>query len=113
MSFFGKMFGGKKEEVKTTGEAIQKLRETEEMLLKKQDFLEKKIDSEIAIARKNAKTNKRAALQAIKRKKRFEKQLGQIDGTLTTLEQQREALEGANTNTAVLQVLVFAPEQYY
>ena len=36
MSFFGKMFGGKKEEVKTTGEAIQKLRETEEMLLKKQ-----------------------------------------------------------------------------
>ena len=36
MSFVGKMFGGKKEEVKTTGEAIQKLRETEEMLLKKQ-----------------------------------------------------------------------------
>ena len=68
----------------------------------------------MAIARKNAKTNKRAALQAIKRKKRFEKQLGQIDGTLTTLEQQREALEGANTNTAVLQVLVFAPRgQYY
>jgi len=105
MSFFGKMFGGKKEEVKTTGEAVQKLRETEEMLLKKQDFLEKKIDSEMAIARKNAKTNKRAALQAIKRKKRFEKQLGQIDGTLTTLEQQREALEGANTNTAVLQTM--------
>ena len=26
----------------------------------------------------------------------------QIDGTLTTIEQQREALEGANTNTAVL-----------
>ena len=67
----------------------------------------------MAIARKNAKTNKRAALQAIKRKKRFEKQLGQIDGTLTTLEQQREALEGANTNTAVLQVMVYAPWQYY
>merc|ERR1712165_122919 len=32
-------------------------------------------------------------------------QLGQIDGTLTTLEQQREALEGANTNTAVLQTM--------
>ena len=73
-----------------------------------QDYLEKKIDSELAIAKKNAKTNKRAALQAIKRKKRFEKQLGQIDGTLTTLEQQREALEGANTNTAVLQVLLHA-----
>merc|ERR1719379_952880 len=103
MSFLGKIFGGKggQDKAVTTGEAIQKLRETEDMLLKKQDFLEKKIESELAIARKNAKTNKRAALQAIKRKKRFEKQLGQIDGTLTTMEQQREALEGANTNTAV------------
>jgi len=105
MSFFGKLFGGNKEEVPTTGEAIQKLRDTEDMLLKKQDFLEKKIESELAVARKNAKTNKRAALQAIKRKKRFEKQLAQIDGTLTTMEQQREALEGANTNTAVLQTM--------
>ena len=34
------------------------------------DFLEKKIESEVATARKNAKTNKRAALQALKRKKR-------------------------------------------
>lgn len=105
MSLFGKWFGGKKDEVPTTGEAIQKLRDTEDMLLKKQDFLEKKIESELGVARKNAKTNKRAALQAIKRKKRFEKQLAQIDGTLTTLEQQREALEGANTNTAVLQTM--------
>jgi len=106
MSFFGKMFGGKKgDKAPTTGEAIQKLRETEDMLLKKQEFLEKKIDSELATAKKNAKTNKRAALQAIKRKKRFEAQLAQIDGTLTTMEQQREALEGANTNTAVLQTM--------
>lgn len=102
MSFFGKMFGGKKEAAPTTGEAIQKLRDTEEMLTKKQDFLEKKVDAEIAIARKNAKTNKRVALQALKRKKRYDNQLKQIDGTLTTIEQQREALEGANTNTAVL-----------
>ena len=34
------------------------------------DFLEKKIDQEVATARKNAKTNKRSALQALKRKKR-------------------------------------------
>merc|ERR1712055_657037 len=53
-------------------------------------------------ARKNAKTNKRAALQALKRKKRYDSQLQQIDGTLSTIEMQREALEGANTNTAVL-----------
>ncbi|XP_019873915.2 charged multivesicular body protein 4b [Aethina tumida] len=104
MSFFGKIFGGKEEKkAPTTGEAIQKLRETEDMLFKKQDFLEKKIQQEIVLAKKNAAQNKRAALQALKRKKRYEKQLTQIDGTLTTIEMQREALEGANTNTAVLE----------
>lgn len=59
MSFFGKMFGGKKETAITTGEAIQNLRETEEMLIKKQEFLEKKIDQEIVIAKKNGSKNKR------------------------------------------------------
>lgn len=60
MSFFGKMFGGKKEEkAPTTGEAIQQLRLTEEMLIKKQDFLEKKIEQEKGVARKNASKNKR------------------------------------------------------
>ena len=46
MSLFGKMFGsGKKDEkAPTTGDAIQKWRETEDMLIKKQDFLEKKIE---------------------------------------------------------------------
>lgn len=49
-----------------------------------------------------------AALQALKRKKRYEKQLGQIDGTLSTIEFQREALENANTNTEVLKNMGFA-----
>uniref|UniRef100_A0A1A9WMU2 Uncharacterized protein n=1 Tax=Glossina brevipalpis TaxID=37001 RepID=A0A1A9WMU2_9MUSC len=102
MSFFGKMFGGKKEQAPSTGEAIQKLRETENMLIKKQEFLESKIEEELNIARKNASKNKRVALQALKKKKRLEKQLQQIDGTLSTIEMQREALESANTNTAVL-----------
>lgn len=100
-----KFFGRKDDKTPSTGEAIQKLRETEEMLMKKQEFLEKKIDSEVAVAKRNAKTNKRAALQALKKKKRFEQQLTQIDGTLTTIEQQRETLESANTNTAVLQTM--------
>lgn len=45
------------------------------------------------------------ALQALKRKKRYEKQLQQIDGTLSTIEFQREALENASTNTEVLNVM--------
>ena len=42
-----------------------------------------------------------AALQHLKRKKRLEKQLQNIDGTLSTIEFQREALENAQTNTEV------------
>ena len=45
------------------------------------------------------------AIAALKRKKRFEKQLAQIDGTLSTIEFQREALENANTNTEVLKIM--------
>jgi len=45
------------------------------------------------------------ALAALKRKKRYEKQLTQIDGTLSTIEFQIEALEGASTNTEVLKVM--------
>lgn len=103
------IFGGKKkEQAPTTQEAIQKLRSTEELLQKKSDFLEKKIDQELAMAKKNASKNKRAALMALKRKKRLEKQLNQIDGTLSTIEFQREALENANTNTEVLKNMGYA-----
>ncbi|KAM3620734.1 uncharacterized protein V6R79_001304 [Siganus canaliculatus] len=110
MSIFGKLFGsgGKGGNAPTPQEAIQKLRETEEMLAKKQEFLEKKIDNELMIAKKNGTKNKRAALQALKRKKRYEKQLDQIDGTLSTIEFQREALENANTNTEVLKNMGYA-----
>ncbi|XP_031706257.1 charged multivesicular body protein 4c [Anarrhichthys ocellatus] len=89
-------------------EAIHKLRETEEMLTKKQDYLEKRIEQEIMIAKKNGTKNKRAALQALKRKKRLEQQLTQIDGTLSTIEFQREALENSHTNTEVLKNMGFA-----
>lgn len=49
-----------------------------------------------------------AALQALKRKKRFEQQLTQIDGTLSTIEFQREALENSHTNTEVLKNMGYA-----
>lgn len=49
-----------------------------------------------------------AALQALKRKKRYEKQLEQIDGTLSTIEFQRDSLENANTNTEVLKNMGYA-----
>ncbi|XP_065103577.1 charged multivesicular body protein 4c [Paramisgurnus dabryanus] len=110
MSVFAKWFssGGKSGKAPSPQEAIQKLRETEEMLTKKQEYLEQKIEGELLTAKKNGTKNKRAALQALKRKKRYEKQLAQIDGTLSTIEFQREALENANTNTEVLKNMGFA-----
>lgn len=59
------MFAGKKEATMTTGEAIQNLRTTEEMLGKKQEFLEKKIEMELDIARKNGTKNKRGELRML------------------------------------------------
>ena len=59
-NFIQKMFGsGKKDKVPTPQEAIQRLRETEDMLMKKSDFLEKKIAMELATAKKNGTKNKR------------------------------------------------------
>lgn len=64
MSLLGKLFGGGKGgKGPSPQEAIQKLRETEEMLTKKQEFLEKKIEQELQIAKKNGTKNKRGEVQ--------------------------------------------------
>uniref|UniRef100_A0A8C9QQ03 Charged multivesicular body protein 4A n=1 Tax=Spermophilus dauricus TaxID=99837 RepID=A0A8C9QQ03_SPEDA len=107
MSGLGRLFGrGKKEKGPTPEEAIQKLKETEKILIKKQKFLEQKI----LVAKKEGTKNKRAALQALRRKKRLEQQLAQTDGTLSTLEFQREAIENATTNAEVLRTMEVAAQ---
>ncbi|XP_071133573.1 uncharacterized protein [Mytilus edulis] len=83
-------------------ETVENLKKKEDMLGKKLDYLEKKMDKELKVAKENAATNKRVALQALKRKKKYERQLQQVDGTLSTMEFQREALEHATTNKEVL-----------
>ena len=56
----------------------------EEILNKKQAYIEKKVDEELTIIKANGTKNKRVALAALKRKKRLEKQLEQIDGLFTS-----------------------------
>ncbi|XP_070796574.1 charged multivesicular body protein 4c [Pituophis catenifer annectens] len=94
----------------TPQEALARLRETEEMLIKKQEYLEARVAKELALAKKYGTRDKRAALQALKRKKRYEKQLTQIDGTLSTIEFQREALENSYTNTEVFKNMGYAAQ---
>ena len=57
--------GSKGEKPLTTSQAIQKLRETEDMLMKKQEFLEKKIEQEVDTAKKNGTKNKRGTVNVI------------------------------------------------
>jgi hypothetical protein len=61
MSLFQKMFGagGNKQKAPTPQEAIQKLLEVEELLRKRQELLEKKIDGELQTAKANGVKNKR------------------------------------------------------
>jgi len=103
--FGGSSKGGKTKTAQTPQEAIQQLRDVEDVLNKKVEHLESRINEETAIARRDARTNKRNALNALKRKKRLEKNLQQIDGTLTTLEYQREALQNAATNSQAFTAL--------
>ncbi|XP_048475069.1 charged multivesicular body protein 4b-like [Rhincodon typus] len=68
MSSLGKLFGfkgkGSKGVAASPQEAIQKLRETEGILVKKQEFLEQKIQQELQSARKHGTKNKRGTEQA-------------------------------------------------
>jgi charged multivesicular body protein 4 len=108
MSFFQRVFGGsKKDDSNVTSEqAIQRLTSIEDVLLKKQVYLEAQIETEKANAVSLSKQgNKRGALNALKKKKAHEKALLQVDGTLTTLESQREALQNAKSNMEVFRAM--------
>uniref|UniRef100_A0A8C3WBL1 Charged multivesicular body protein 4b n=1 Tax=Catagonus wagneri TaxID=51154 RepID=A0A8C3WBL1_9CETA len=109
MSVFGKLFGAGGGKVSkgnpTPPEAIQRLRDMEEMLSKKQEFLENKIKQEMTATKMHCPKNK---CEALKRKKQYEKQLAQMEGTLSNIELQREALENASTSTEVLKNMGYA-----
>lgn len=85
-----------------------RLREVEEILAQKQSYLQHKIQTEMQIIVKNGTKNKRIAVQALKRKKRLESFLAQIDDTIMSLEYQREGLESQQTNIHIFKCLEFA-----
>lgn len=86
-----------------------RLFEVEEVLNKKQAYLEKRVEEQLKIIKENnSKQNKRVALAALRKKKQLDSQLEKIDGTLTTIEFQKEALENANTNAEVMKVMSYA-----
>ncbi|CAF1079001.1 unnamed protein product [Adineta steineri] len=109
MSVLQRIFGSSKQQKSnniTSEEAIQRLSSVEDLLNKKQVHIETQIENEKANALKYSKQgNKRAAILALKKKKKYENTLRQIDGTLTTLEIQRESLQNASSNMEVFHVM--------
>lgn len=127
---------GKKEKGPTSEEAIQKLKESEKILIKEQEFLKQKIQQEVQMAKTHGTKNKRdnvksadregpgrkqgllplmfrvwagsAVLQASRRKKRLKQQPAQTNGTLSTLEFQHEATEKDTTNAEMFRIMELA-----
>lgn len=66
MSKLGKFFKGSRSSrtraAPSAQEALARLRETEEMLAKKQEYLENRIQRELALAKKHGSQNKRGRL---------------------------------------------------
>jgi len=94
---------GKKKSAPPPKESIAKLRETLDLLEKRQQFLQKKIDGQNGEAKKYMQQkNKRAALIALKRRKTYEAQYDKIGGAMQTIETQVMTLENANVSVQAI-----------
>ncbi|KAF9110780.1 hypothetical protein BGX27_005891 [Mortierella sp. AM989] len=98
------LFFGQKAKV-TPKDSIVELRNTLQMLEKRETFLQTKIDNELKIAKANATKNRRAALMALKRKKQYEGQIEKISGSRLTIETQVMAIENANVNLETMKAM--------
>ncbi|RUP43055.1 Snf7 family [Jimgerdemannia flammicorona] len=99
------LFFGKAKAKPTAKDSIIKLRETLQMLEKRQAFLETKAENEYKIAKLNATKNKRVALMALKRKKAFDQQIEKISGARMTMETQVMAIETTNVNLEAMNAM--------
>lgn len=108
MNIFGKKKVAKPagQSAADTAKVITELRGKLEMLEKRENHVQRKIDAQIADARaRSARKDKRGALMALKRKKLYEKEIQKYNGARLTLEQQIITLEGAAVNKETFNAL--------
>jgi len=99
-----KLFGRKKKE--TPQDTIARLRESLETLDKREQFLDKKIQQQLAEAKRyNAAGNKRMAVAALKRKKMLMDQQQKIAGAREKIELQMSAIESAKMDMEIIDTL--------
>jgi len=105
-----KLFGRKKKE--TPQDTIARLRESLETLDKREQFLDKKIQQQLAEAKKyNAQGNKRMAVAALKRKKMLMEQQAKIAGAREKIELQMNAIESAKMDMEMMETLQAGTKQ--
>ncbi|KAH0536735.1 ESCRT-III subunit protein snf7 [Glutinoglossum americanum] len=102
-SWFGGSSAAKKKDLPKN--AILTLRQQLEMLQKREAHLERQMNEQDAIARKNISTNKNAARAALKRKKQHEHSFNQTQSQIAQLEQQIYSIESANINYETLKAM--------
>ncbi|KAF8156182.1 vacuolar-sorting protein SNF7, partial [Mycena galopus ATCC 62051] len=93
MSYFGRH-----DTKKAFRDALVGLQQQIQILDKKSNQVQKKIEQELNVARANAVLDKPLATAALRRKHAHEKQLDQLRGQQTQLEVQAETLASANMN---------------
>ncbi|TGZ84366.1 Snf7-domain-containing protein [Ascodesmis nigricans] len=105
--WFGSWFGGNSgaKTAAATKEAIVRLRTQIDMLHKRETHMEKQIEEQDQIARKNVTSNVKAAKAALKRKKVLEKNLESTQAHIATLEAQMNAVENANINIETVKTI--------
>ncbi|KAI0353472.1 Snf7-domain-containing protein [Trametes cingulata] len=91
-------FGGRRDPKESSRDAIVTLRQQLQMIEKKEEYLQKKIEEEVKKARANAVSNKAAATAALRRKKVTEQELERLQNTRFQLEMQVNTLESASFN---------------
>ncbi|CAL1701062.1 unnamed protein product [Somion occarium] len=102
MASFMSYFGGRRDPKQSSRDAIVTLRQQLQMIEKKEDYLQRKVDEELKKAKANAVTNKPVATQALKRKKLHEQELDRLQNTRFQLEIQVNTLESASFNAETM-----------
>ncbi|KAG2369856.1 Snf7-domain-containing protein [Suillus spraguei] len=95
-------FGGRRDTKQAARDAIVGLRQQLQMIEKKEEHLQKKIDEELKKAKANAVSNKAVATQALRRKKASEAEMDRLAGQRLQLELQINTLESANLNAETM-----------
>jgi len=96
----------RKAKAPSTTESLTKLKETLELLEKREKYLQAKADKEVLDAKKFLKQgNKKAAMRCLKSKKLYEGQIDKLSGAQMTLTTQINAIEGADATMRTLEAM--------